>query len=153
MKDKFGSVVSWVIVLTIVLTVYFVLRRLGLAGNPPSEAEEVYEDHMADVLKAEEFMKKTEFLDPNFWKGRVFVNLTSNQLQMLATNIYDSWHWYGDDEASVYAVFESIKSGEQLSQLADAYSLMYKTSLRGKLFEKLDGDEIHQIYLIIKSYK
>lgn len=152
MKDKFAGILGGITLLVIVVTIYLFLKRFGLIGSKPTEAEEIFEDNIADVMNAEKFMKETNYLNPEFWKNRTFLQLTNNELQDLSTRIYDAWSFWGDDEAAIYSVFESLKSGEQLSQLADSYSKMYGSSLRGKLFDKLDGNEIYQIYLIIKSY-
>lgn len=156
MGDKINAIISSVGALIIIALVFLLFRRFGLTKAKPSEIDVIHVDSYKDVLNAEKFLKETEFLSPNYWQKKTQIALPTNVLKDYAARLNDAfggWWVGGDDEPEIYAVFEALKNGVELSQVADQYQKMFKESLRGKLFAKLDEYELHQIYLIIKNYK
>lgn len=84
--------------------------------------------------------------NPNFWKQPApfaHFTLTEKFAQELAKKIYNAWGKFNDDEQAIFAVFRSLRSQAQLSQLAYYYSKNYNqdllTRLKAPWYYKDDG--------------
>lgn len=74
--------------------------------------------------------------NPNFWKQPAPIShtiFTEKYVQDLAQKIYNAWGKFNDDEQAIFAVFRSLRSQAQLSQLCYYYSKKYNQDLLTRL--------------------
>lgn len=148
------GIINGVSVLVILITIYMILRKFGLTSKDTPISRE-YEDIVLDQLKGSKGVRDTELLDPKYHIGKSGKYKLSD-FDGKAKNIKDafgSWYTGGDDEPEIYAVFESLNNGIEVSLLADSFSKITGESLRGRLMEQLDDYELSYIYNLIKDYE
>lgn len=160
MNENITRIIQGASVLIVLMLAFFLFRKLGLTSKKRSESDVIFEDIMIEQIKAEQSIKSTKYLDPQYWKtANPSKLLTVDQAKDFAEDLHDGFdNWtfsppYGDDEAAIYAVFEALNNGYQLSQICEIFQKMYGESLRGKLIEQLDSSELLVIQNIINKYK
>lgn len=110
------------------------------------------------VIKGEEEKTVDAFeanvaFDPNFWQKEKSpaIGLKKDYAIKLAKQINDAFGVTGDDEASIYDVFKSLKTKFQVSMLSFYYSAVYKVDLFNELRDRLSADEMLVIINIVKK--
>lgn len=88
-----------------VKTITNILEKVGLFSSKESKN---YDEHVSNPKS---------FWNPLMWKdGPAGTMILRHEFcQWLYKEIYNSFHWYGDDEDRIYAAFHNLKTQSQLS--------------------------------------
>ena len=124
--------------------------------NPILKATGIKDDKAdKDAKREQERQKKADWWKPSFWKNRKNrVTIDSNQADMLAQQIYDAAGFFNDDEEAVSDVFKNITSKEDLSRLADRFSIRYKKDLHDYLISFNEPDTMNEyVYIYVNELK
>lgn len=157
-----NTVINISIGLAIILVVYLIARRLGLAKSAADRKNaknigKVSAEIETRILTNNNRFQTSDFFRPETYKSSSKKNLLSDkEVQDYAERLDEALGWSifppraGDDEDSIYAVFQDLENKMQISQLAEKM-LYYDVDLRNRLMSALDEDEIDSLMIIINS--
>lgn len=118
-----------------------ILQKLGIVSTAEDRATELEQQQQLQQLSS------GNYFDPDYWRtgGAGTLILTTAGADNLAKIIYDAKGIVNDNEASVYGVFQSLKSRSQVSYLAGAFFRRYNQSLIGYLQSFLNQQELSAV--------
>lgn len=117
----------------------------------------IFENKTATEKKADaEFKKKIDQIKDDqsiwtvdFWKNYPTKQLPDSYAKSYANNIDDAFGFFDDDEAKIFGTFRSIKYQTNVSQIADAYNILFKRNLHADLIDYLSENEMNELYGIV----
>lgn len=96
-------------------------------------------------------MTLSDAFKPTFWKEFPAIYLMPmSRAQTLARQVEQSWGYFNDDEAQIVDALRQASSQVQISQIAGAYSQLFKEDLLSTLKGGLSDSEMKQIWDILK---
>lgn len=145
----------FLITVVVLFILYFTLKRIGII-RPESKAEK---DAKAGAVKTLTNLnqmvidfKEFKYWDPEYMNVIPFgLRLSYNKATNIAKEIEDSWGWLNDDERRIYNAFSQVPKQRDIASVAYYYNDLFGKDLRSDLIDRLNKDEMRNIWQIIQS--
>jgi len=150
------------ITLIVLITLYFVFKKVGLISDLTREekaAEKEAKKRLAEAEKnsdiAEIVIRTDEAFNPLVWQSTKDKSDLLNEplARQFAGQIEDAIGMFFDDESKIYKVFRSLKNRSQVSQVSFYFASMFDRDLSMELANNLSNDELAIILDIVNNYK
>lgn len=146
----------------LIVVFYLLLKKIGLITTKTKEDKEAEKiagetKVKVSVQLAKQFNNVIDFKNSNLWdvnlwkKQSTSTMLTSASAKLIAKNIKNAFGFLNDNEEQIYAAFRTMKNKYNVSQVSDAYRILFNEDLAGSLVEKLNDYELSNIWDIVNS--
>lgn len=125
--------------------VYKVLQKVGIVKTQ-SEREEA-----ASIEKTQSLPDSENFFSPTMKLPKGSVVLTPKAAADFAEFLYNSAHWYGDDEERIYNTFRQMKTRSMVTSIAIAFNKKYGKDMYYWLKDVLSSSELATVISIVNS--
>lgn len=128
-----------------IFATYKILQKFGLIKTEAEEKEE------QSIEKSESISDIVNVFSPTSKIPGGSVVLTPDAARKYAKFIYDSAHWYGDDEERIYNAFRQMKTQSMVTSIAIAFNKVYGKDLYYWLKSVLSKSELATVLKIVNS--
>lgn len=131
--------------LVVLFIVYKLLIKVGLIKSPAKKRAQ------AEAEAAVEMLRTDDYFSPDYYKGRQFKSLGSNQANLFAQQIRKALRGFGTNEEELYTTFSKLYNKCNVSEVAESYQLQYKNNLQADLLNDLNDKEVAELMNIING--
>lgn len=124
---------------------YKVFQKFGIIKTASDRAES------ASIEQSQGLPDDINFFSPTAKIPKGSTILTDTAAKNFAKYLYDSAHWYGDDEERIYNAFRNMPTQAAVTSLSRAFSKYYKKDLYFWLKSVLSTSELATVLQIVKS--
>lgn len=142
---KITTIAMIIGVLIVLFVIYKIMSGLGIIKSPAKKKAE------REKAEAVNELRTNAIFDPQYYKGKVYKSLGSNQTALLSQHLRQAMQGLGTDEEKIYATFGKLYNKVNVSELALGYAAQFKRDLQTDLLSELSSKEIAILWSLIKD--